>query len=210
MLVCPSCDYENHQKGRPVLRNGTAVCLDCGSVWKEFSGSIGDPVASSVMPTGPDHHLDHVLMPSRTSGSDRQAPKPTLNILSGTVIVLALFALATSLFVGYLNIVQPATSSTELTIADVRVETTQRHNGAQIVTVRGKIENNTTDERKLPPVIIMLRDKSGKEISRWRYNSLAVALSPGNATSFSSSIQHASTRISSAQILLNQKSVGHH
>ena len=203
MLACPNCEYENNSKGRPVVSGDVATCLACGNSWKEYSEDTVNLVNEKRREPAILHPVSHLPVFENPAPETRMpAPAPTHNSGNWTAYLVAVLIVLLGT-VAYFGVEKPDQGNTELVVADVKLQTNNRTNGTQVITVSGKISNQTPLRKNMPPVTIILRDNRGSEISRWRHKSLKVALNPGSATRFSSSIQHASKSIASADIVLN-------
>ena len=203
MLSCPNCEFENNTASRPVIEGDLATCPECGNSWKEYSSGPSNKFElhqpSNALTTAT------VFSTAQTLGiqpkTKPQAATKPIGIWSVALVSVALLMSGT--FTYFENRAPTTIVRQALAINDISIETNKRQNGVQIVTVRGKISNQSLSRTKVPQVTIVLRDKRGSEISRWKYQSMKVSLNPGSAARFSSSIQHASTQIASAELLVN-------
>lgn len=95
----------------------------------------------------------------------------------------------------------PAPSNT-VEVVDLKLKEQISHDGRKIITVRGKIENQTQEKKLAPRVAIILKRTDGGEIIRWRYSPPNIILEPGGNTRFSSSIQYDTPVIAYAEAVI--------
>ncbi|MEM7289652.1 MAG: hypothetical protein AAF412_04650 [Pseudomonadota bacterium] len=207
--ACPTCEYENGSSGMPVRNGGIMKCLSCGNSWKEFSSvdrSRTPGFAPQVnSPGSSDRLYDNDVITDILPETDI----PPTQYAKWTGNASALFCAA--LLVGgtvfgnwYLTkfVGGNEEPSNRIEVSQIKLKEQIGRDGHKIITVKGKIENQTYKTHTVPPVAIILRRKDGGEIVRWRYSPAAMKIEPGGNTRFASSIQYDTPVIAYAEAII--------
>lgn len=188
------------------MRGDTITCLDCGTSWKEFSGS-GTAVAAdnraatlkelrilarngSAEPFTEDAHPKSVRVSMQRGNTGFASTGFALGLITLAFAGVIGGAMWMSSQPGKHYAGSQTATSAPISVSDIKLRERIGRDGKKIITVAGRIENATSRSHPVPPLAIILRRKDGGEIIRWRYTSAKPVLSSGTATRFASSIQY--------------------
>ncbi len=199
--ACPACEYRQGGSGRPVLKDGTMHCLECGNSWKEFS-SVTFGAKPMVLHNNSESAAepDDVSINSHNStASYRLADKTPKSGIVPTVLASLLLVAGVTAVVVFLQSGLKVGEPEGLHVAELNFEELVRGNQGKVVRVKGTISNDGPGSETVGRLAIVLRKSNGSELTRWYYNSPIRKLSPGGKTRFVSSIQYDTPVIASVE-----------
>jgi hypothetical protein len=191
-------------------------CLDCGSIWKEFSGQgIIRPEVKDEKRAATIRELRELARRKESVANPEPVflhsadPEPAQHIPElqpKTKTMAAPFVLAAILLVSgvaatlwFMGLSNPNIPSDKIALHGIQLKEKIGRNGAKIITVHGTVINGTAESKSVPPIAIILRQTDGGEIFRWRHSSAMPVLQPGTKSRFASSIQYDTPSVAYAE-----------
>ena len=177
--TCPNCEYLRRSNDQVKFNDdGTMVCLDCNTLWREISSAQLAPKIDISKKNQADHQSGLGIFPSMagTNSSIKIAA-----FLTFTAIIVASFTFFTNSFQS------GPTKSPDLELANISVENLTNQNRL-LWLVSGTVANNSNHPIHIPAIEMQVGEKGSSGYFTWTYNPALQILDAGASFKFRTSM----------------------
>lgn len=201
--TCPACEFEKGTRGQPVSKGGNMECLACGASWKviQAENQITHHPEEANYTRASTALVDNRVFNKRhyepAKKRFRMPVSEEKSSIYSTLVACFLLLISVGLFLQTWVWLNP--EHDELVLSNVEIETKTSRTGGNAYLVKGVLSNESSQDKQVPRIAIVLRAKDGAPLVRWYHQSPILSVKSNSQQHFVSSVIYEADNVSYAE-----------